>query len=148
MALDQDDGRRIGELLRVPYHAVVRHIAQAMIEAGYGELRPAHMSIFQHLDHPPGGTQITVLADRAQMTKQSMGELVDYLVKLGYVERIPDPTDRRAKLVRFTELGWELHEVAPRIGMQLEEQWKSQLGEEKLNQLRRLLKELIATLET
>jgi DNA-binding MarR family transcriptional regulator len=141
------DGRLIGELLRVPSHAVVRHIHRAFVEAGYSELRPAHMSIFQHADHPPLGTRITELAERAQMTKQSMGQLVADMERLDLVERIPDPTDRRATLVRLTGLGWEMHERAGEICRELEEDWGARIGAENFARLRQLLKVLNASLE-
>ena len=105
------------------------------------------MPIFMYIDHPPVGTTITVLAERAQITKQSMGEVVDYMEKHGYVERIPDPVDKRAKIVRLTARGWEAHEEAPRVVRELEERWAARLGEAKMRQLRGLLKDLIATLE-
>ncbi len=143
----QDDGRRIGELLRVPLQAVVTQCHRGLNEAGFNDLRAAHMTILIHIDHPPGGTNVTVLAERAQMTKQSMGELIDYLEKRGYVERIPDPNDGRAKIVRLTARGWDAHETAPRVGLELEERWAARLGIEKFWQLRGLLKELIAVLE-
>ena len=144
---NQDDGRRIGELLRIPQQAVVNHCHRALNAAGFTDLRAAHMPIIMHIDHPPSGTNVTLLAERAQMTKQSMGELVDYLEQRGYVERIRDPADGRAKIVRLTERGWEAHEAAPRVVLELEERWAVQLGQEKMQQLRGLLKDLIATLE-
>lgn len=144
---DNDDGRRIGELLRVPNQAVVNHCHHALNEAGFTDLRAAHMPIFMHIDHPPRGTTITILAERAQMTKQSMGELIDYLERRGYVERIPDSMDKRAKIVRLTDRGWEAHETAPRVVRELEERWAARIGEAKMRQLRGLLKELITTLE-
>ncbi len=141
------DGRLIGELLRVPAQAVVRHCHRAFTEAGYTGLRPAHMSILQHVDHPPGGTRIGELADRAQMTKQSMGQLVADMERGGLVERVTDPTDGRAKIVRLTERGWTMHETASEIVRGLEADWAARIGGQKLNQLRRLLKELIAVLD-
>jgi DNA-binding MarR family transcriptional regulator len=144
---DDEDGRLIGELLRVPYHAVVRHIQGAFAAAGYPELRPAHMSIFQHVDHPPHGTRITELAERAQMTKQSMGQLVADMERLGFVERIPDPTDQRAKLVRLTDLGWEMHEKASEVAKGLEVEWAARIGAEQFAELKRRLRRLIASLD-
>jgi DNA-binding MarR family transcriptional regulator len=143
----ENDGRLIGELLRVPYQAVVRHISRAFTEAGYGALRPAHMSILQHVDHPPAGTRITELAERAQMTKQSMGQVVVDMESLGYVELVPDPSDRRAKIVRLTEAGWEMHEAAGEIGKALETDWGSRISSDDFDQLRRLLKQLIGALD-
>lgn len=147
MSYERDDGRRIGELLRVPSQAVVAHCHRALNDAGFTDLRAAHMPILMHIDHPPAGTTTTVLAERAQMTKQSMGELIDYMERQGYVERIPNPADKRAKIVRLTERGWQAHEAAPRVVLELEERWAARLGEAKMRQLRQLLSDLIATLD-
>jgi DNA-binding MarR family transcriptional regulator len=144
----ESDGRLIGELLRVPAQAVVRHCHRAFTEAGHAGLRPAHMSILQHVDHPPGGTRISELAERAQMTKQSMGQLVAEMERSGLVERVADPTDGRAKIVRLTERGWAMHETAGEIVKGLEAEWAIRLGGQNLDELRRLLKELITALET
>jgi DNA-binding MarR family transcriptional regulator len=143
----ESDGRLIGELLRVPAQAVVRHCHRAFTEAGYTGIRPAHMSILQHVDHPPGGTRIGELAERAQMTKQSMGQLVADMERGGLVERVPDPTDGRARIVRLTERGWMMHETAGEIVRGLEAEWATRLGGPKLDRLRQLLKELIAALD-
>jgi DNA-binding MarR family transcriptional regulator len=140
------DGRLIGELLRVPAQAVVGQCHRAFVAAGHVSLRPAHMSVLQHIDHPPHGTRITELAERAQITKQSMGEVVAALERHGYVERVPDPTDGRAKIVRLTDRGWAAHEEAGEIVKRLEDDWAERLGRQKFDHLRTLLKELIATL--
>ena len=62
-------------------------------------LRPAHTNLFPHIDLE--GTRLTVLAKRVGISKQAVGQLVDELVAMGGLERVPDPTDRRAKLIRF-----------------------------------------------
>jgi DNA-binding MarR family transcriptional regulator len=141
------DTRLIGALLRAPSQAVVRYIHRAFADAGYDELRPAHMPILMYVDHPPGGTRITDLAERAQMTKQSMGQLVAEMERLGVVELVADPSDRRAKIVRYTERGWEMHETAIAIGKRLEADWSALIGVENFAELRRLLKLLIASLD-
>jgi DNA-binding MarR family transcriptional regulator len=142
------DGRLIGELLRVPAQAVQRSIHRAFTEAGYAGLRPAHMSILQYVDHPPGGTRITELAERAMMTKQSMGQLVADMELRSLVELTTDPNDGRAKIVRLTERGWEMHEAAGEIAKGLEADWSSRLGPQQFRDLRQLLKDLIASLDT
>src|SRR5687767_8632491 len=91
------DRRLIGALLRVPYLRVVTQVYAGLVAAGYDDLRPAHLTVFQHIAADTG-SRLTDLADRALMTKQSMGYLVDYLEAHGYVARGPDPADGRARL--------------------------------------------------
>ena len=87
-----------------------------------------------------------MLAERAQMTKQSMAELVAHLERLGYVERVPDPSDGRAKLVRATARGRRLYVIARDVVAELEAAWTERLGKAKMRQLRELLEELNAAL--
>jgi DNA-binding MarR family transcriptional regulator len=75
-----------------------------------------------------------------------MAELVAHLERLGYVERVPDPTDRRAKLVRATSRGNELYSIAREVVAEIEAEWTRRLGKAKMRQLRALLEELNATL--
>ena len=63
----------------------------------------AHLSLTRNLDVE--GTRPTELARRASMSKQAMGELVDQCTDLGLVDRIADPSDGRARIVRFTRAG-------------------------------------------
>ena len=92
------------------------------------------------------GTRVSVLAERAQVTKQSMAEFVIHLERLGYVERVAAPSDRRAKLVRSTARGDELYAVAREFVAELEGEWTRRLGTQKMRQLRELLEELNAQL--
>lgn len=70
---------------------------------GYDDLRLTHNSVLIHVEAQ--GTRITTLAQRARMTKQGMSKLVKEVELLGYVERVPDPEDGRAQLVRLTQRG-------------------------------------------
>ena len=76
------------------------------------------------------------------MTKQSMAELVAHLERHGYVERVPDPADRRAKLVRPTARGRELYATAREVILEIEREWTARLGGAKMRQLRELLQAL------
>ena len=73
-------------------------LARLNAETGL-DVRPAHTKVFPHIDF--GGTRITEIARRMKISKQAVGQLVDDLVAMGTVERVPDPTDGRARLVRF-----------------------------------------------
>jgi DNA-binding MarR family transcriptional regulator len=133
----------LGILLRIPFQEVVRRVSAGLAEAGFADLRPAHTAVFQHID--VDGSRLTDLAERAQITKQSMGYLVDYLEQHGYLERRPDPSDRRASLVCLTERGWAQIQTALAIIATLEEDWTRTLGNEQMRQLRKLLSQLAQT---
>ena len=99
--------RRIGELLRNPNAERMRYVERGFAAAGHPDLRPTHFPILEYIDHERG-SRITYLAEHANIAIQAMGELVTYLAERGYVERVPDPSDGRAKLVRLTARGWEV----------------------------------------
>jgi DNA-binding MarR family transcriptional regulator len=109
---------------------VLTHLA----ERGHGEVRAAHGAVFQYLDET--GTTVSVLAERAQITKQAMAELVLYLENRGYVVREPDPHDRRAKLVRPTARGREAIAIAQDLVPQLEDRITAALGADRVEALR------------
>jgi DNA-binding MarR family transcriptional regulator len=130
----------LGILLRDPFQEVVRRVSAGLADAGFDDLRPAHTAVFQHIE--AGGSRLTDLAERAQITKQSMGYLIDYLEQRGYLERRPDPSDRRAALISLTDRGWDQVRAALRIIATIEEEWTSGLGKPRMQQLRELLGDL------
>ena len=131
-------------LLREPFRTGTERLHRRFAERGHPEIRPPHGNVMQFLDDD--GTRVSVLAERAHMTKQSMAELVAHLEELGYVERVPDPSDRRAKLVRATPRGKGLYAIAREVVAEIEAEWTRRLGKAKMRQLRELLKELNAGL--
>ena len=130
----------LGILLRDPFQEVVRRVSVGLAEAGFDDLRPAHTAVFQHIE--AAGSRLTDLAERAQITKQSMGYLIDHLEQCGYLERRPDPSDRRAALISLTDRGWEQVRAARRIIAAVEEEWAAELGQSRMQQLRELLGDL------
>ena len=145
MTQNQKDQRMLGAMLRIPFQAIVARIDEGLRARGFTDLRPAHFVIFQHIR--PEGARITQLAEQAQITKQSTGSLVDHMMACGYVERLPDPEDGRAKIVRLTERGWELDNAAREILNEIEQEWAEQVGDERMAQLKQTLKDLIALIE-
>lgn len=126
--------------MREPFRVGSELLHQRFAERGHPQVRPPHGNVFQFLDD--AGTRVSVLAARAQITKQSMAELVAHLERHGYVERIPDFGDRRAKLVRATPRGKQVYAIAREFVADLEDQWTRRLGKKKMRQLRELLEEL------
>jgi DNA-binding MarR family transcriptional regulator len=124
-------------LLREPFRAMEALLVARLAERGHGAVRPPHGAVLQYLDD--AGTRVSVLAERAAVTKQSMAELVAHLEAHGYVERLPDPADRRAKLVRATPRGREVFAIARETVAEVEARVAERLGEEDMRRLRELL---------
>jgi DNA-binding MarR family transcriptional regulator len=93
--------------------------------AGFAGLTPAHQAVFENLD--PGGTRLTELAARAGITRQSMSELVSVLEQRGYLERRPDPSDGRARIVRLTPTGRKMARRAIKEMAAIEAEWRKRL---------------------
>jgi len=139
-----DEIGTLGALLRMPYQALSQKLYTELAKT-YPEIRPAHGAVFRHL--PPGGARVTDLADRAQMTKQSMGYLVDYLQAAGHVHLAQDPSDGRAKLVLFTPKGEECLALALALSAQVEAEASACMAPGEMEQARVLLKRLGAAIE-
>ena len=145
-AVEPGEGRRhLGVLLRSCWYAFLDDLFARLAAEGFDDLRPAYSPVFQHLER--GGTRIGVLAERAQMTNQSMGYLVDALESRGYVERTPDPADRRAALVVITDRGREQIATARRLIAEIEREWEQRIGPERMAALRDALQTLDASHE-
>jgi DNA-binding MarR family transcriptional regulator len=114
-----------------------REVFARLAERGHREVRPQHGAILAYLD--PAGTRATELARLSGRHKQIVGRLVDELEALGYVERRPDPADRRAKLVVPTERGLDEQRHADEIIADIERRHAATLGESAYAQLRRAL---------
>jgi DNA-binding MarR family transcriptional regulator len=130
-------------LFDIAFEALMSEFRQDLEAAGYADIRPTHGCVFRFVRGE--GMRLTELASLAGMTKQSVGELVDDLVALGYVERVPDPADRRAKLIRLTARGEEAQGVGFGLFAQIEERWAERYGPDRISHLRETLEEIAAT---
>ena len=115
-------------------------IVDGVVGAGFPQ-KPSHSAVFAQIS--PQGSRLTELARGANVTPQAMGELVDELEELGYVERRPDPTDRRAKLIVLTSRGHECIAAGVATIQGIEERIDQILGRRGHVQLRRLLSALL-----
>src|SRR5215207_7693488 len=138
----------LGALLRMPYQAMMTEAVEpGLVAAGYDDVRAAHLPVLQALTWHPGGLRATELAAHSRITKQSMGYLVEHLEARGYIERAPDPVDGRAKVVRLTPRGWEATQVIRDAVRRVEDDWGRRIGLVRVEQLRGILRDLVAALQ-
>jgi DNA-binding MarR family transcriptional regulator len=130
----------LGLLLLIPYRSMESRVFAALAAAGFDDFTPAQARVFQRI--APGGSRLTDLAEQAQITKQSAGFLVDQLARAGYVERVPDPTDARARLIRIAARGARAVPLAAAVVAEIEAEWTAHLGAERATQLREILTDL------
>jgi DNA-binding MarR family transcriptional regulator len=138
-------GPSLGVLLFLPYRHLEERVLDAVRAAGYS-VTTAQARVFQRVD--PQGSRLTRLAAAAQVTKQTAGYLVDQLERGGYLERIPDPSDARARLIRITALGLEAAAVARQEEARVEAEWVSLLGNKRAEELRQTLLALRSITDT
>ncbi|WP_246023687.1 MarR family winged helix-turn-helix transcriptional regulator [Nocardia yunnanensis] len=112
----------------------------ALAEAGYGDITVAQSRVAARIG--PEGTRLTELAEQAQVTKQTAGFLIDQLERAGYVRRVPDPTDARARLVRLTDRGSAMARFANGVSTAIESEWADHLGRTRMRQLRDIMTRL------
>lgn len=133
-----------GNLLRYPAMVLSEIVAREVAAAGYADLRPSLLAIGQHV--AADGSRVTELAERAQVTKASVVAAVDQLERLGYVERVPDPTDGRAKLVRATDRARGAEVAAWGAIAAARDAWAEAIGRDRMDQLEGALIDLQAAL--
>ena len=121
-------------LMFIASRAAADRIFRAVHEAGFDDVTIAQSRLMMGLDTE--GTRLSVLAERAQIAKQTATALVDKLERAGYVERVPDPSDGRARLVRMTPRAEAALPIARAEEERIEAEWRAQLGDELMDRLR------------
>ena len=114
---------------------------EGMLAEGYAWYAEARSSVVPYIG--PDGIRQSDLVRRMGLTKQAVQQLVDDLVKAGIVERSPDPSDRRGKIVRFTSAGIAAQRDADKIKVMIETEMRETLGAEDFDRLYALLRRLI-----
>lgn len=121
---DPDLGILAGQVL----FAIQKELFATLAEQGHPRLRPRHGAVLAYLD--PDGSRATDLSRQSGQHKQVIGTLVDELAELGYVQRRPDPRDRRAKLIVPTALGLDEISRATAILAAIEHRHAQVIGED------------------
>lgn len=131
----------IGRLLLHSFEVFSDRIVAGVRDRGFPDFRLTDTKVLRYLEAE--GTQITVLAERAHMTKQAMSELVRRVERQGYVERRPDPADGRAKRVHLTARGERVTEAARATYRSIVGDWREALGDDGFDRLQSLLVNLL-----
>jgi DNA-binding MarR family transcriptional regulator len=108
-------------------------------------VRVTHTTVLPHIDLE--GTRLTELARRLGVTKQAAGQLVDELGEMGLLERVADPQDARAKLVRYSKKGQAAMLEGLQVLGEIEAEMRDVVGEAKMRAMHEALAAVIASIE-
>jgi DNA-binding MarR family transcriptional regulator len=141
---DLDRRKPLIVLLDRANRAMQQHMANMAAKRGYPQARYSHNAVFGRLGVE--GARASDLAARAGVTRQSMGEVIREMVELGILEMRPDPADKRAKLVTYTEEGLARATIGFNHIMALEERFAEEFGEEEYESARTMLERVVGIL--
>lgn len=133
--------QHIGRLFQQATRDFGQRALQKLAQAGYSDLKPFLSEVISYIDLD--GTRITTLAQRMGITKQTAGEAVAELEKLGYLTRTRDPADARATLLTFTPHGEAFLAAAHQVKQDLEQDYAQILGPEAFGQLKHFLNQIL-----
>lgn len=135
-----NEGPYLGGLLRLGWQFVREQIYSGVLAAGYDDLNPAHVALFRYptLDRQ----RPSELAEQIQITRQSVNDLLGHLEQCGYINRVADPVDGRARVVRLTAKGRRLEKTINNEAHEAELTIARWLGQSTFGQLRDALEEL------
>jgi DNA-binding MarR family transcriptional regulator len=127
-------------LLTAAWSAANEGVLRRLAAAGFGDLRPSHGYVFQHL--VPGPAPIGELSRRLGMTPQGASKAVAELESMGYVRRKPDPADQRARIVALSERGWGAIEAGRVARAEVTAELRDRIGEPEARRLIAALRRL------
>jgi len=131
----------IGQLLTQFTRLFQTELFDRLLAAGLKDARVPHTHVTAYIKAE--GSRLTELAAQARMTLPAMSELVDDLQRIGIVERRPDPSDGRAKLICLTDSGWEAMRTARRVIAEIEADYAQLVGAERFEAAAQTLDELL-----
>jgi DNA-binding MarR family transcriptional regulator len=134
----------MGLLLRLLYQLYSLEIQAALRQAGFDDINPAAANVFSFLSSE--GATVSELANLSHVRKQTMAQTVEQLERSGYVERRPNPADRRSQLVFLTARGKRIPTVTHKAAAAVESRWARLRGPDELEAVRRSLVDLLSRL--
>ena len=136
-----DTEPQVGALLRMAWEALQGELYVELRTAGFDDLREVHRPL---LRYPPiDGMRPTDLAARLKLSKQATNDLIRDLENLGYLELQRDPTDGRARIIRYTERGWRLFRTGSRLSHDVGQRWARAIGQRRYDEFQATLREIV-----
>lgn len=132
-----DRAPSVALLLFSAYRIMEKRVFAALRRAGFRDVTPAQARLFRGIGHH--GSRVTELAEMAHVTKQTAGFLVEQLERAGYVTRVADPADARARLVKIAARGAAAMPIAAAAVAEVEAEWAASIGSERVARLRETL---------
>jgi DNA-binding MarR family transcriptional regulator len=146
MSQDPSHSNSLGLLLRLVHQRWTLAVDTRLAAEGFGDIRPHHANVFTFV--PEHGIQVSELTRLAHMRKQSMTQTIEELEALGYVDRRPDPNDRRARLVFLTQRGSQVRPIASAAGKRVDLRWAELTSPKDIEALRTALHAILLATET
>lgn len=137
------EGPAIGGLLRMVWQVHRDRMYERLVAAGYVDVTRAQFALLRF----PGvdGMRPSEAAELAGLSKQTVNDLLGELERNGYIERKPHPADGRGRIVRLTPRGKKLQRTTHEISRQLEADWATQIGQQRITSLKKTLEDMVAT---
>lgn len=135
--VDADWKPTVPALVNMVAAAGAPHLRAAFAAAGLDGIRPAQAVVLVPL--AIGGLHASDLADRLRVSRQAVAQAVTALERHGYVTRLPDPVDARARIIELTPRGRQALRVMRANALDLEKRWQQVLGEQRLGGFRETL---------
>jgi DNA-binding MarR family transcriptional regulator len=132
---------QVGALLRMAWESLQSELLADLHAAGFDDLREAHRPL---LRYPPiDGLRPTDLAARLKLSKQATNDLLRDLENLGYLRLERDPSDGRARIVRYTDRGWRLYRTGSRISRAIGQRWAHAIGQQRYDRFEATLRAIV-----
>ncbi len=135
----------MGRILLRTYRAFSSRALDKLEIRGYADISLAHTMMMMNIDVQ--GIQLTKLSEKIGVSRQAVTNLVQSLEQKKFLTRSPDPSDKRAAIVSVTKIGWKLIKDIVEVKSEIEDEYRSIIGDQQMDQLRNSLTKLLETVE-
>ena len=132
---------QIGALLRMAWEELQDELYQGLRARGFDDFPPSLRPVMRY--PPIDGLRPSELAAQLSLSKQATNDIVRELERLGYVRLERDPSDGRARIVRYTDRGWQFYEIGARLSRDVGRRWAKEIGADQFASLESALRAIV-----